>query len=218
MRNDSKRKTIVTVVTLIGTLIMAIYYTLATIATVPQALKAVREIIGVKPTVRIEGPIGEAHGVDYGLPITPLKLLPNGSCQVVILTVDNKGAPLSFAQVFFLADNETYGPYISDINGMIIIPFMRAGEYKIYGNYKGFTSSKIIFVPEGQKRLYELRFPVYMEVLGIPLTFGALIALVIGVIILIIVITITISEYLRWRSRRLKRTAIMSETSNELTL
>ena len=127
LRNNSKLKTVLTVVSLISLLTGILYGIIATIATVPQALKAVREIIGVKPTIRIEGPIGEVHGVDYGLPITPLKLLPNGSCQVVILTVDSKGAPLSFAQVFFLTDNETYGPYISDINGMIIIPFMRAG-------------------------------------------------------------------------------------------
>jgi len=141
---------------------------------------------------------------DLGQPIRPLTPLPNGTSQLMIITLGAAGQPLPFSQVYFSWENQTYGPYVSDMNGVIVISNVKGGRYLISGFYKGFKSEKLILLPEGEARLYELTFPVFIEIGGVPLTFGAFPALMVGVILLIIIIVVIISEYIRWKARKLR--------------
>jgi hypothetical protein len=52
-------------------------------------------------------------------------------------------------------------------------------------------------------RAVEISLPPYMEIAGVPFTFAAFLGLIIGLIILVIVLVIILTEYARWRGRRL---------------
>jgi len=84
------------------------------------------------------------------------------------------------------------------------VPKMALSDYTVEAEWKGFRGSATISKEDLKAgRAVEISLPPYTEIAGVPLTFGALLALIIGFIILVIVIVILLSEYIRWRGRRL---------------
>jgi len=75
----------------------------------------------------------------------------------------------------------------------------------VIGFYKGYTVEKIIAIKDAEARLYKLAFPIFTEVLGMPLDLEYFIALVVGMILLVIVMLIIIFEYITWRRARLEK-------------
>jgi len=193
------------IVAIIGTFFAIFYYALGTVVLIPSASEVISKILAPSTQTIVKTPAIIESGVDYGLPITPLRRLPKGNSTIMIVTVGAAGQMLPFTQIFLSSNNETYGPYISGPNGIAVISNITGGKYLLSGFYKGFSSTKTIIIPKDCNRLYELKFPVYAEIAGIPLSFGASFALIVGVVILIIVIVILVSEYLRWRKRRLEQ-------------
>ena len=199
-------KKIVLIVTLVATIVAAIYHILNIIIIAPNAAKVLAEVMA-SPTqqIVIETPTGIVNGIDYGVPIRPTKPLPNGSSNIVIITTGAAGQILGYVQVFFSKNDELYGPYISDQNGLVIIQNIEEGDYTVIGLYKGYSARKTIAVPKEEERLYNLDFPVFAELFGVPLDFGTFVAFIIGLILLIIVFVIIISEYINWRRIQLER-------------
>jgi len=195
-----------TILSLLVTAAMLIYYILCIIVIAPNAADVLSEIM-VSPSQQIilETPTGIVNGIDYGVPIRPTKPLPNGSSTIMIITTGAAGQILGFVQVFFSKNDELYGPYITDQNGLLIIQKIKEGNYTIAGFYKGYSVRKIISVPNKEERLYNLSFPVFIELFEIPLDFNAFVAFIVGLILLLIVIVIMINEYLNWRKIQLER-------------
>ena len=98
-----------------------------------------------------------------------------------------------------------YGPYLTDQNGLLIIQNVGRGNYTLIGFYKGYSVRKIIAVLDKEERLYNLSFPIFVEIYGVPFDFPTFIALIVGLILLIIVIGAIISEYNYWRKIQLER-------------
>jgi hypothetical protein len=92
---------------------------------------------------------------------------------------------------------------MTDQNGVLIISNIKGDNYSVAGFYKGFSAMKKIALPEGEKRLYELSLPVFMELLGVPFSFPAFLGLIIGTLILVITLAIIVIEYSRWRRLQL---------------
>jgi hypothetical protein len=203
LRVRRKRSPIFKIISIIASLAAITYYMTQTMVVLPQAVETVSKFLSREQGVVGNVPTGVIGEVDYGTPIIPLKPLPHGSSVIIILTVGVVEQPLSFAQVFFSAGNEIYGPYLTDQNGMLIIPNIKGSNYSITGFYKGFTSIKKIVLPEGQRRLYKLSFPVYVEILGIPFELLTFIFFIIGIILLMIVLAVIVTEYSHWRRLRL---------------
>jgi hypothetical protein len=91
-------------------IVMIILSLLQIIIYFPQAAEVLLEILAQKQHIVENVPRGVIGEVDYGIPITPPKSLPNGSSVIMILTLGGNRQPLGFAQVFFFIDDEVYGP------------------------------------------------------------------------------------------------------------
>lgn len=201
-----KRKYKITISIIVG-IFTLFYIVVQIINALPQTVETVSKFLSREQSVteNVPVPTGVIGEVDYGIPIVPLKPLANGSSTIVILTVGVAGQPLGFTRVFFSVDDEVYGPYLTDQNGMLIIPNVKGANYSISGFYKGFTVVKKIALLEGQRRLYVLSFPVFIELLGIPFDFPSFVCFLIGVVLLIIVLAIIIVEYSNLRKAKLLR-------------
>ncbi|MCD6260580.1 MAG: hypothetical protein J7J28_02155, partial [Thaumarchaeota archaeon] len=121
-----------------------------------------------------------------------------------VRVVGAAGQGLPFAKVVIKRAGAEIGTYTTDEGGFLEVPKMALSDYTVEAEWKGFRGSATISKEDLKAgRAVEISLPPYTEIAGVPLTFGALLALIIGFIILVIVIVILLSEYIRWRGRRL---------------
>ena len=121
-----------------------------------------------------------------------------------VRVVGAAGQGLPFAKVVIKRAGAEIGTYTTDEGGFLEVKKVPLSDYTVEVEWKGFRGSATISKEDlTAGRAVEISLPPYTEIAGVPLTFGALLALIIGFIILVIVIVILLSEYIRWRGRRL---------------
>ncbi|RLG07810.1 MAG: hypothetical protein DRN68_04850, partial [Thaumarchaeota archaeon] len=123
---------------------------------------------------------------------------------IKVRVVGAAGQGLPFAKVVVKRAGAEIGTYTTDEGGFLEVSKMPLSDYTVEAEWKGFKGSATVSKDDLKAgRAVEISLPPYTEIAGIPLTFGALLALIIGFIILVIVVVILLSEYIRWRGRRL---------------
>jgi len=112
--------------------------------------------------------------------------------------------PLPYAKVVVKRGGAEIGTFTADESGVVEVPNLPLSDYTVEVEWKDFTGSGTVSKDDLTKgRAVEIPLEPYIEIAGIPLTFGTFVALIIGIILLVIVVVIILSEYIRWRGRRL---------------
>ena len=152
--------------------------------------------------------------------ILPAKSMSNASFMIFIK--GEAGQPLKGVEIYIASQDNVYGPFITTDKpytvtefsenssyqvevypGLLIFRNFKEGSYVVSGYYKGYTVEKRIFVQN--QHGYDLTFPVFVEVFGVPMSFPLFVIFLIGVVLLIIVVAVIISEYSFWRRIQLER-------------
>ncbi|MCX8192702.1 MAG: carboxypeptidase-like regulatory domain-containing protein, partial [Nitrososphaeria archaeon] len=114
------------------------------------------------------------------------------------------GQGLPFAKVVVKRAGAEIGTFTTDEGGFLEIPKLPLSDYTVEAEWKGFKGSKPATKEDlTAGRAVEIVLEPYMEIAGVPFTFSAFLGLIIGLIILVIVLVVILSEYIRWRGRRL---------------
>jgi len=124
--------------------------------------------------------------------------------KLKVRVVGAAGQPLPFARVKVTRAGVEVGTFTADQSGLVQVPDLLLDDYGVEAFWKGYTGAATVTKDDLKAgRIVEISLPPYVEIAGIPLEFGTFIALIIGIILLVIVIVIIVSEYIRWRGRRL---------------
>ena len=114
------------------------------------------------------------------------------------------GQPLPYAKVKVMRGGVEVGTFTADESGVVQVPDLLLDDYSVEASWKGYTGTGTVTKDDLKTgRIVEISLAPYVEIAGIPLEFGTFVALIIGIILLVIVIVIILSEYIRWRGRRL---------------
>jgi len=129
-----------------------------------------------------------------------------GSINVIVKGA--AGQPLAGAKVDLIRGGTVVATGVTDDKGVVTFTGLPADTYTVKVVWKDYADEKTVTLTEddimARKPLtVEFTLPPFTEIAGIPLDFGTFLALIIGIILLIIVLAIIISEYVRWRGRRL---------------
>ena len=117
------------------------------------------------------------------------------------------GQGLAYAKIDIYRQGALIKSLATDKSGFASIKNLPPGTYTVNVEWKGYKGSKIATItPQDIKErkpvTVEIALPPYTELFGVPLEFSTFLALIIGVILLVIVLSVLISEYIRWRGRR----------------
>jgi hypothetical protein len=123
---------------------------------------------------------------------------------LTVRVVGELGQGLQGASVQLLRAGTTVATGSADSAGAVRFERLAPASYEVRAQYKGFSGTATVSLDALRRgEVVEIRLPVYVEVLGIPMSLATLLALAIGIILLVIVLAIIISEYRWWRGRRL---------------
>jgi len=121
-----------------------------------------------------------------------------------VRVVGAAGQPLPYAKVKVMRGGVEVGTFTADESGVVQVPDLLLDDYSVEASWKGYTGTGAVTKDDLKTgRIVEISLAPYVEIAGIPLEFGTFVALIIGIILLVIVIVIILSEYIRWRGRRL---------------
>ncbi|MDW7987076.1 MAG: carboxypeptidase-like regulatory domain-containing protein, partial [Nitrososphaerota archaeon] len=118
------------------------------------------------------------------------------------------GQMLAGAVVELYREGVLYKTGVTDEKGAVAFTDLPAGTYTVKVAWKGYRDEKTVTLSDADIRArkpatVEFNLPPFTEIAGIPLDFGTFVALILGIILLVIVLAVIISEYVRWRGRRL---------------
>jgi hypothetical protein len=123
---------------------------------------------------------------------------------LTVRVVGELGQGLQGASVQLLRAGTTVATGSADSAGAVRFERLAPASYEVRAQYKGFSGTATVSLDALRRgEVVEIRLPVYVEVIGIPMSLATLLALAIGIILLVIVLAIIISEYRWWRGRRL---------------
>ncbi|MEM2332894.1 MAG: hypothetical protein QXF28_08300 [Nitrososphaerota archaeon] len=121
-----------------------------------------------------------------------------------VRVVGAAGQGLPFAKVTVKRAGAEIGTYTTDAGGFLEITKLPLSDYSVEAEWKGFKGEAAATRDDlTAGRAVEISLPPYMEIAGVPFTFAAFLGLIIGLVILVIVLVIILTEYARWRGRRL---------------
>jgi hypothetical protein len=121
-----------------------------------------------------------------------------------VRVVGAAGQGLPFAKVVVKRAGAEIGTFTTDAGGFLEITKLPLSDYTVEAEWKGFRGEATATRDDLMAgRAVEISLPPYMEIAGVPFTFAAFLGLIIGLIILVIVLVIILTEYARWRGRRL---------------
>jgi len=123
-----------------------------------------------------------------------------GIYDIVVLVKGAAGQAIQGATVNLIKGGATVATAATNEAGTVVFPKMIGADYDVRAEFAPFTASKAL--PKGTKSA-TLTIDLYTFVLGVPMTFATFLALIIGLILLVIVVVVIVSEYVRWRGRRL---------------
>ncbi len=121
-----------------------------------------------------------------------------------VRVVGAAGQGLPFAKVVVKRAGAEIGTFTTDEGGFLEVPKLALSDYEVEAEWKGFRGTATVTKDDLRAgRAVEISLPPYIDLAGIPLTFATFLALIIGLILLVIVLVVILSEYIRWRGRRL---------------
>ncbi|MEM4294177.1 MAG: carboxypeptidase-like regulatory domain-containing protein [Candidatus Caldarchaeum sp.] len=126
--------------------------------------------------------------------------LQAGIYDITVLVKGAAGQPIQGAIVQLVKDGAPYATVATDSSGTAVFAKVVGADYSVKATYDVFSSSANL--AKGT-RSTTITLDLYTVLLGVPMSFAMFLALIIGLILLIIVVVVVVSEYIRWRGRRL---------------
>ncbi|MCS6770177.1 MAG: carboxypeptidase-like regulatory domain-containing protein, partial [Candidatus Caldarchaeum sp.] len=126
--------------------------------------------------------------------------LQAGIYDITVLVKGAAGQPIQGALVELVRAGTTIGRAATDASGTAVFSKVIGADYTVRAAYEAFSSSANL---ARGTRTATITLDLYTVLLGVPMTFATFLALIIGLILLIIVVVVIVSEYIRWRGRRL---------------
>ncbi|GBC70039.1 hypothetical protein HRbin01_01747 [archaeon HR01] len=123
-----------------------------------------------------------------------------GIYDVVVLVKGAAGQPIPGATVELRKGGAVIKTGATDDSGQVVFQKVIGDDYTVNAVFDPFTASRDL--PKGT-RSATLTIDLYTVLFGVPMTFATFLALIIGLILLVIVVAVIVSEYIRWRGRRL---------------
>ncbi|MEM4305734.1 MAG: hypothetical protein QXD61_07145 [Candidatus Caldarchaeum sp.] len=123
-----------------------------------------------------------------------------GVYDIAVIVRGAAGQPIQGATVELQRGGTTIATASTDSSGTAVFTKVIGADYSVRATYEQFTQSTN--VPRGT-RSATLVLDLYTVLLGVPMTLATFLALIIGLVLLVIVIVVIVSEYIRWRGRRL---------------
>jgi hypothetical protein len=124
-----------------------------------------------------------------------------GIYDIIVVVKGAAGQPIQGAVVQLLKNNVPLEPKLTtDSSGTAIFTKVVGADYAVKATYEQFETQGSL--PK-KTRSITLTLDLYTVLFGVPMTFATFLALIIGLILLVIVVAVIVSEYIRWRGRRL---------------
>jgi hypothetical protein len=123
-----------------------------------------------------------------------------GIYDITVLVKGAAGQPIQGALVELIKGGTTIARAATDASGTAVFTKLVGADYTVRAAYEQFSSTASL--AKGT-RSAQITLDLYTVLLGVPMTFATFLALIIGLILLIIVVVVIVSEYIRWRGRRL---------------
>jgi hypothetical protein len=123
-----------------------------------------------------------------------------GVYDVTVLVKGAAGQPIQGALVELIKGGTTIARAATDASGTAVFAKVVGADYTVRAAYEQFSSTASL--AKGT-RSAQITLDLYTVLLGVPMTFATFLALIIGLILLVIVVVVIVSEYIRWRGRRL---------------
>jgi hypothetical protein len=123
-----------------------------------------------------------------------------GIYDITVLVKGAAGQPIQGALVELIKDGTTIARAATDASGTAVFAKLVGADYTVRAAYEQFSSTASL--AKGT-RSAQITLDLYTVLLGVPMTFATFLALIIGLILLVIVVVVIVSEYIRWRGRRL---------------
>jgi hypothetical protein len=123
-----------------------------------------------------------------------------GIYDITVLVKGAAGQPIQGARVQLIKGGTPIDTKATDASGTAVFTKVVGAEYSVKAEYEQFSSTASL--AKGT-RSAQITLDLYTVLLGVPMTFATFLALIIGLILLVIVVVVIVSEYIRWRGRRL---------------
>jgi hypothetical protein len=123
-----------------------------------------------------------------------------GIYDITVLVKGTAGQPIQGALVELVKDGITIARVTTDASGTAVFSKVIGADYVVRASYGGFRAETSL--PKGIRNT-QITLNIYTLLIGVPVNFPTFLALTIGFILLIIVAAFAVSEYIRWRGRRL---------------
>jgi hypothetical protein len=123
-----------------------------------------------------------------------------GIYDITVLVKGAAGQPIQGATVELIKGGTTIATAATDASGTAVFTKLVGADYEVRAKYDPFSSTARL--AKGV-RSTTITLDLYTVLLGVPMTFATFLALIIGLILLVIVVVVIVSEYIRWRGRRL---------------
>jgi hypothetical protein len=123
-----------------------------------------------------------------------------GIYDITVLVKGAAGQPIQGALVELIKGGTPIATAATDASGTAVFTKLVGADYTVRAAYEQFSSTASL--AKGT-RSAQITLDLYTVLLGVPMTFATFLALIIGLILLVIVVVVIVSEYIRWRGRRL---------------
>ncbi|BAJ50413.1 hypothetical protein CSUB_C0553 [Candidatus Caldarchaeum subterraneum] len=123
-----------------------------------------------------------------------------GIYDIAVIVKGAAGQPIQGAIVELVRGGTTIATAATDASGSAVFSKVVGADYSVRASYEQFSNSAN--VARGV-RSATIVLDLYTILFGVPMTLATFLALIIGLILLVIVVVVIVSEYIRWRGRRL---------------
>jgi hypothetical protein len=123
-----------------------------------------------------------------------------GIYDITVLVKGTAGQPIQGALVELVKGGTAIARVATDASGTAIFSKVIGEDYVVRASYGVFRAETSL--PKGIRNT-QITLDIYTLLIGVPVNFPTFLVLTIGFILLIIVAAFAVSEYIRWRGRRL---------------
>jgi hypothetical protein len=123
-----------------------------------------------------------------------------GIYDITVLVKGAAGQPIQGATVELIKGGTTIATAATDASGTVVFTKLIGAEYDVRAKYDPFSATARL---DKGVRSTTITLDLYTVLLGVPMSLATFLALIIGLILLVIVVVVIVSEYIRWRGRRL---------------
>jgi hypothetical protein len=123
-----------------------------------------------------------------------------GIYDITVLVKGTSGQPIQGALVELIKGGTTVVTAATDASGTAVFSKVIGADYVVRVSYGGFRTETIL--PKGMRNTH-ITLDIYTSLIGVPVNFPTFLVITVGFILLIIVVAFALSEYIRWRGRRL---------------